>query len=157
MHACVCACMRACVWQEVPNKDYKDDRTWLGKSCSPDNKLVGVTWDVSSERLQGNTGRDLVSSESANSEMMNSDSLIHIPGIQKWRLWLYRPTVITTHAREFWTKAAVELSLISCAVWSHKGWIYRDDSHSPKKVAVPSRKSVFTVNKGNMLDTRLML
>ena len=149
MGVCVCVCVCVCLCPEVPNKDYKDGRTWLGKSRSQDYKLVGVTWEISSERLQGNTGRDLVSRESANSEMMNSDSLIHIPGIQKWRLQLYRPKMITTCAREVWTKAVVAPSLISCAVWSHEGWIYRDDSHSPKKVAVLPEKSVFTDNKGN--------
>ena len=33
----------------------------------------------------GNTGHDFVSRENVDSEAMNSDSVIHIPGIQKWR------------------------------------------------------------------------
>ena len=47
----VCVCVNVCVCQGIPNKDYKDGRTWLGKSYLPDYSLVGMTQEVSSERL----------------------------------------------------------------------------------------------------------
>ena len=64
MCVCVCVCVR-----KSPIKTTKLAECGLGS-------LVGET--------TGNTGRDFVSSENADSEVMNSDSLIHIPGIQKW-------------------------------------------------------------------------
>ena len=78
---------------------------------------------------------------------MNSDSLTHIPGISKWWQWLYRPKVFTTRACEVWAKAADSPSMVLCAVWSHERWIYRDNTHSPKKgshatTRTPSLKSM---------------
>ena len=62
-------------------------------------KTTKMSWEVTFTRLKisgcdlgslvgettGNSGRDFVSHENVDSKMMNSDSLIHIPGIQKWR------------------------------------------------------------------------
>ena len=39
---CVCVCVCARVSQEVPNKDYKDGRTWFRRSCLLDYKLLSV-------------------------------------------------------------------------------------------------------------------
>ena len=76
---CLCVCVCVCVWQRWPNVAWEVMFAGLQISGRDLESLVGETTG------RPNTGRDLVSCESANSKMMNSDSLIHIPGIQKWR------------------------------------------------------------------------
>ena len=53
--------MYVCMWgragspfvktTKILRKNYNYSRTWLEKSCSPDYKRVGVTWEISLERL----------------------------------------------------------------------------------------------------------